>query len=138
MIHNPPKKLRPKDELTLGWLNRVLAILIRNNINLGSDSGLEMNQNEHGTWLRVVSQDPAAAFYANPSGSISGASGSWPNLTPATTTADVYQDQDGKLVKVEANATIQNYYPAATAAAKVLSVIPNGYGMWNVVAQSCT
>lgn len=48
-----PKDLKPGDELTLSWLNKIRSWCARNTINLGVGSGLAMVQNEQGTFLRV-------------------------------------------------------------------------------------
>ncbi len=50
-----PRKLKPGDELTTYWLNRVLTWCQTNTINLGPNSGLSMIQSPlTGTQLRVI------------------------------------------------------------------------------------
>jgi hypothetical protein len=49
-----PKKLRPGDELTTGWLNWLLRLIHAARVELGSNSGLCLNRNDTGTWLRLA------------------------------------------------------------------------------------
>jgi hypothetical protein len=49
-----PKKLRPGDELTTGWLNWLLRLVHAARVELGSNSGLCLNRNDAGTWLRLA------------------------------------------------------------------------------------
>jgi hypothetical protein len=78
------------------------------------------------------------AFFCQPSSTVGGASGSWPTLTAASFTADVYQSVAGALTLLAAAATIYNEFPAGLAAGKVCNVIPDGSGAYVVVTQSCT
>ncbi len=65
------------------------------------------------------------------------ATGTWPSITPTSTTADVYKIVTGALVLVTAGATIYNFLPSATDSAKrqVLGVV--GDGTFTVISQSC-
>lgn len=48
-----PQKLHPGDELTTTWLNKLVMWCKRNTLNLGVNSGLDMIQNDAGTFLRL-------------------------------------------------------------------------------------
>jgi hypothetical protein len=80
----------------------------------------------------------AGAFFCMPSGTFSGASGTWPTLTPASFTADVYQMVSGALTLVTASATIYNGFPASLTASLVCFVAADGAGGYVVVSQSCS
>ena len=67
-------KLKPGDELTSGWLNSLLALAFRALIQPGANSGLSVNQNDMGTWLRL-SQPNVQAQLAITNGGISARSG---------------------------------------------------------------
>jgi hypothetical protein len=69
-----PKKLRPGDELTSGWLNHLLALARRALVQPGANSGLSVNQNDNGTWLRL-SQPNVQAQLAYTSSTITARSG---------------------------------------------------------------
>jgi hypothetical protein len=102
-----------------------------------------------GTYI-WIQQDPAGfwwvtdfgatgeAFFCQPSSAVSGATGSFPSLTPTSFTATVYQMQTGTLTSFETGATVWNGFPAALVASKVCFVTPDGAGDWVVISQSCT
>lgn len=77
-------------------------------------------------------------YFCQPSGTPSGATGSWPSITPTSFTADVYMASFGALVKVATGATIYNFYAASLSASKTCSLIDNRDGTYTVIAQSCT
>lgn len=85
----------------------------------------------------VVPGSVSGCYYCLPT-TLGAATGSWPTLTAATQTLDIYQDQAGTLVKIASSQIVQNWYPAAPAASKVAKVTPTGYGSWDLEAQSCT
>jgi hypothetical protein len=69
---------------------------------------------------------------------ISGASGSWPSLTPGSQSGlTVYQAQGTTLTSV-GTFTVYNWYPAAPSASKVAMCLPDGAGNMVLVAQSCS
>ena len=76
------------------------------------------------------------AYFCLPT-ALGGATGTWPTLTPGSQSLTVYQVVSGALSSV-GTATVQNWYPAATVASKVLKVTPNGDGTYSAEAQSCT
>jgi hypothetical protein len=78
------------------------------------------------------------AFFCQPSGSVAGATGTWPTLTPTSFTADVYQMVGGVLTLITASAGISNGFPAALVASKVCFVAADTSGAYVVVSQSCT
>jgi hypothetical protein len=79
----------------------------------------------------------ATAIYFCLPTSLAGATGTWPSLTPATQSLTVYQVVSGSLSSI-GTATVKNYFPAATAASKVLLVLPDGAGNFIATAQSCS
>jgi hypothetical protein len=78
------------------------------------------------------------AFFCVPSSTVGGATGTWPNLTAVSFTADVYQMTGGAYVKIVAGATNWNGFPASLAASKVCALVADGTGDWVVYSQSCT
>ncbi len=68
-----PEPLQPGDELTTGWLNKLVLAIKRNTINLGVNSGLSMVQNEAGTFLRT-GNSPAYGCLAVTDGGVPAAS----------------------------------------------------------------
>jgi hypothetical protein len=144
MIAGDPPQLKDGDELTLGWLNAVLALVLRCRIRLGDNSGLRKVESDHGTFLAAISGTDEGDFYCNPTTPPAAATGTWAaggapsSVTPGTTTSDVYQDQNGTLVKVATGATIQNWHGDPFVSGIPIQVKPNGYGMWNCVQQGCT
>ena len=77
-------------------------------------------------------------FFCQPSGTVSGASGTWPSITPVSFTANVYQGTAGSLTLVTSSATIWNYCAASLVASKTCPVIADGSGAYAVYTQSCT
>jgi hypothetical protein len=75
--------------------------------------------------------------YAQPTGSIDAATGTWPDLTAGTTTADVYQGVSGSLIQIAVDATINNWGPIATTAGAFLYLTSNGDYTFDVIGQSC-
>jgi hypothetical protein len=71
-------------------------------------------------------------------GSVSAATGSWPSLTPATFSADIYQDTGGTLTQVASSATVRWFYKDTAAANKLVPCFPNPDGTYDAVAESCT
>jgi hypothetical protein len=63
--------LRPGDELTTTWLNRARRRIMENRVELGVNSGLCINRNANGTWLRVAKQPPGMKLAITLSGGIS-------------------------------------------------------------------
>ncbi len=47
-------KLRAGMELTNSWLNRLLGLARRAQVQPGVNCGLSVNSNDHGTWLRLA------------------------------------------------------------------------------------
>lgn len=80
----------------------------------------------------------SGAYFCVPSGTVGGASGTWPSLTPSSFTADVYSMVAGSLTLVTTSATVFNGFPAGLAAGLVCFVVPDNAGNYVVVTQSCT
>lgn len=68
---------------------------------------------------------------------LSGATGSWPSLTPSSQSLTVYQAAGTALTSL-GTYTVYNWFPASPAASKVALVMPDGSGNFVVVDQSCT
>ncbi len=77
-------------------------------------------------------------YFCQPGSTVSGATGTWPSLTPISFTADVYVTAGSSGVLSMASATVYNWFPASLAASKVCFVLPDGSGTFVVVTQSCT
>lgn len=150
-MNDAPPPLKPGDELTTSWLNKLLALARRAQINLGVNSGLAMGGNGNNQYLRAAYSDAVLnyAYYANPSGAIAGATGTWTgggapsSYVPGDVTGQtIYQAQATsygvELVGLNGTYTIYNWFPAATTAGKVMLVQMDGCGNWVFVQQSCT
>lgn len=68
---------------------------------------------------------------------LTAATGTFPSITPTSTTAAVYVESGGSLVEVSASATIYNFGPDATDSTKRQYLAPNGDGTYSLVGQSC-
>lgn len=79
----------------------------------------------------------AGVFWCRSPG-ISAATGTWPSITPATGTADVYQDVGGTLTLVATSATIRWWYKDASVVNKLMEVVAAGDGGWDGVLDSCS
>jgi hypothetical protein len=77
-----------------------------------------------------------AVYFCLPT-TLTGATGSWPSLTPTSQSLTVYQASGTSLTSL-GTFTVYNWYPAAPAASKVCQVAPDGSGNFVVVAQSCS
>ncbi len=107
------------------------AVIAVEKMVLGKDS----RQSRRG----VVGGAAIGGYFCQPSSTIAAATGTWPTITPGTGSYDIYQDQDGSLVKVDGSPySVVNWYKASVAASKICKVTPNGYGGWDIEAQSCT
>jgi hypothetical protein len=80
----------------------------------------------------------AGSFYCLPSSAVGGAAGTWPTLTPASFTADVYQANGAALNLVQASAQCYNFMPAGLVTSKVVYLSADGQGNFDAVTQSCT
>ncbi len=69
---------------------------------------------------------------------LAAATGTWPSITPSSTTADVYRESGGGLTIAATAATIYNFSPDATDSAKRQFLAGNGDGTYTVSTQSCT
>jgi hypothetical protein len=77
-------------------------------------------------------------FFCLPSSGVSGATGSWPALTPISFTADVYTVAGGTLTLSMASATCWNFFPSPLVASKVVCLAADGTGDFDAITQSCT
>src|SRR5271163_2124650 len=92
-------KLNPGDELTTRWLNRCRARIMQAMVQLGVDSGLCMNRNAHGTWLRVAKRPPDAKIAITQSGGISAAT------APTNTIGDTGTAGSGNVLLIDLSGT---------------------------------
>lgn len=81
---------------------------------------------------------PARSYWCRTSGSVAAATGTWPSLTPATFTADVYANDSGSLSSVATGATIYWWYKDGIAVNKLVGLTPNGDGTYDGRHDSCT
>ena len=77
-------------------------------------------------------------YFCLPSGPVSGATGTWPSLTPVSFIADVYTTAGGSMTLSAASATCWNFFPAGLIASKVVFLAADGTGNFVAVTQSCT
>jgi hypothetical protein len=133
----PPKKGTPGTELTWAWLNKIRAWCRSNEVYVGQNSGLTMKKMDCGTFL-AVSTPPQGVYICQPGTAVSGATGTWPAITPVSFTADVYQVSGANLTLYLASATIYNWYAAGLDDDKTVTVLPDGSGSFVAIAQSCT
>lgn len=134
----PPPKGQPGSELTWAWLNKVRAWCRRNEIYLGMNSGLDMKKLDSGTFLSVVQQPQDAVYLCQPSSTVTGATGTWPAITPVGFNADVYQVSGTAITLYLAGAQCYNWYAASLDANKTTNVRPDGSGAFVAIAESCT
>lgn len=76
-------------------------------------------------------------FFANHL-TLGAATGTWPSITPSSTTADVYGSLGGALSIVTTGATIYNYLPDPTDNTHRQVLGSNGDGTYSVISQSCS
>ncbi len=77
-------------------------------------------------------------FYVANTLNLSAATGTWPNITPTSTTGDVYTSASGALTLARAAATIYNFSPDPTDPTKRQFLGSNGDGTFTVITESCT
>ena len=75
--------------------------------------------------------------YAQPTGVIPKATGTWPDLTPGSGGDDVFQNISGSLVQIGTDATLYNWGTDDTTAGYRLIVSSNGDGTWDIIGQFC-
>lgn len=79
------------------------------------------------------------AFWCkSPGGGVAAATGTWPSLTAATFTADVYFDSAGTQTLYASGATIRWWYKDADPGNRLMPLTPNGDGTYDGIADSCT
>lgn len=81
---------------------------------------------------------PDPVLVCQPGSSVGGESGTWPSLTPASFTADVYQVSGTSITIYLSSAKVYNWYAAGLDANKTATVAADGAGTFVVLAQSCT
>lgn len=69
-------------------------------------------------------------------GSLAAATGTWPSLTPASTTVTAYRSSGGSLTSL-GTVTIYNWRNVAWAASKTTYLVGNPDGSYDVVDQDC-
>jgi hypothetical protein len=102
-----------------------------------ASGGINARQGPDGQ-IQIWGTPSAGAFKCQPSGAVAGATGTWPSITSASFTADIYQSINGVLNLVASSATVWNSYKSGLDANKTCTVQPDGSGNWDVIAQSCT
>lgn len=81
--------------------------------------------------------DPIPLWAVTP-GAVAASTGTWPAITAATFTSDVYKDVGGTLTAVATDATIRWFYRDAATVGKLVPVMDNGDGSYDARADSCT
>lgn len=79
-----------------------------------------------------------AYWCKSPSGGIAAATSTWPTLSPASFTADVYQDVAGTLTLFSAGATVYWWFKDTDSGNRLIPCTANGDGSFDAVANSCT
>ncbi len=122
--------------LTAASMNMLRDHIMRNRLTTGQSSGVTLQDTTDGTTIRV---DPSAAsgvFYAQSASVIAAATGTWPTLTCASITLDIYQRTGASLGKVD-NAKVYNAMPDPTMANRRLILSLNPDGTYDVIGMSC-
>jgi hypothetical protein len=128
--------VRPGDVITADLLNRINQREWAPGIR--SSGGISSRQTSDGQIQVWGEPSQVAAFVCQPSAAVTGATGTWPTITPVSFTADVYQVAGTTMTKITPNATIYNWYAASLVASKTVTVEPDGTGAYVAIAQSCT
>lgn len=135
----PPPLLKVDDEILVKWLNEVRNWAVQGSIaHLGPGFQATPGANGWSIGLDVSGLVSGVYFCQTPSSGLAGATGTWPTLTAASFTADVYQTVGTAITKIASSATIYNWFPATPATSKVTMVFPDGSGAYVVGPQSCT
>jgi hypothetical protein len=132
-----PKIPKADDPITAEWARELVEFVIRNSIDVGQSSGLSMRQTPYGTALSVDTQT-SYPYLCQPGTTVSGATGTWPTITPISFTADVYIVSGSVMTKIAPSATIFNWYAASLDANKTCTLMQDSSGSFVVLAQSCT
>ena len=78
-------------------------------------------------------------FWCQAPSAIAAASGTWPDLTPTTFTANIYVDQGGSLNLVASSQTVRWFYFDSAAINTLIPVEPADNGSaWDAIGNSCT
>jgi hypothetical protein len=78
-------------------------------------------------------------YWAHAASGISAATGSWPTITPATFTSDIYADVGGTWAKQATSQTVRWFYKDTAAANSLVPVVPcDGGTAWDAIGNSCT
>ncbi len=111
--------------------------IMRGRLTTGQSSGVILSETPDGTTIRVDPSSASGVFYALPASGIPGTTGTWPSISMASTTADIYQRTNGDLSKVQANGTIWNAMPDPTIVNHRLILSLNPDGTYDVIGMAC-
>lgn len=131
-------RCREGDQVSPHLFNMIFAELERwRNVICVAPLMVEDAEGEHSPVFSVDDNDDPVLI-CQPSSSVSGATGSWPAITPVSFTADVYQVYGTTMVKIAASATVYNWLAASLAANKTCFLEADGSGSYVTISQSCT
>jgi hypothetical protein len=135
MMYSRPGEVRQGDVITAALLNELAMQRMAPGIR--SSGGISSRQTSDGQ-IQVWGTPSGGVFECMPSALVPGATGTWPNLTLVSFTVDVYQAVSGSLTLIVSSATVWNGLPASLAASKVCYCLPDSFGDYVVISQSCT
>jgi hypothetical protein len=129
--------VRPGDVITADLLNRIMERQSAPGLRIDGGSGLSGRQTSDGQIQIWNDPGTQGAFICQPSSDVLGASGTWPDITPVSFVADVYQTSGSTKILVMSSATIYNWYASGLSANQTVRVTPDGSGAYVADAQSC-
>jgi hypothetical protein len=130
------RRVSPGDPINANDWNELIDFVQRNALDVGQSAGLNMRQTPYGTSLAVVDQK-SYPYLCQPSSAVSGAAGTWPNITAVSFTADVYTVSGSTMNKFASDATIFTWLAAPLVANKTCWLLQDSSGNFVVIDQSC-
>lgn len=132
----PIREVKPGDDITAQLLNDIASGRYASGVR--ASGGISVRQDSDGQTQIWSGVPPQQVFFCIPSGAVSGATGTFPNVVPISFNASVYQVSGATQTLIKAGAIIYNWYPSPLATSKFCMVAPDGSDSYVVVAQSCT
>lgn len=138
MMGGMPERLKPGDELTTGWLNKLLSLARSCRINLGVNSGLAMVRNEHGTFLRVTARGSSGQL-AITTGTITARSGTTAGTGSVYPVATSISGGACTLTTGATSMVVFNFSGTSggIATGKYCWIDQDPYGTWFIVSVEC-
>ncbi len=138
----PPKRLPEFKKGQILKASDMMALrdaIMRQRLTTGQSSGVTLSETPDCTTIRIDSAGQSTGvFYAQIGSIVAAATGTWPDITSVSATADVYQRTDDGLDKVDEGATIWNAMPDPTIANHRLILSLNPDGSYDIIGMSCS